>query len=643
MQQIKSFRRVRRATFVLLVVCAMTITGLLGYSFVHEQETARKYQDISASIVTTVVDQQLRETAAALATLEGLDRNRDNLSQTELQAQIASTKSLVSGIDNLLLFDANGTVTGATVDKLVGGNFAFRDYFQAAIEAPKGQLILSPPFQSSLDNNWKFTLSRALYAANGELSGVAAASFDTSLLTRLIGLQLGDESNHGASVILIHAGGMPILRVPLNTGFTRENLILPDSPLSAHIASGQLQSLTEGRISSQGSEALLDLRTVAPTGLYLNAPLIVVSAYAKNAAYSEWQLLSLLVIGAYLLLALGIIFLLRNEESHLIHERDIRQKLETQSRRLSSIIEGTNVGTWEWNVQTGEVVFNERWAEIIGYRLDDLGPLSIETWMSYAHPEDLDKSGQLLERHFRGELPYYECEARMRHKNGQWIWVLDRGKVAVWTEDGKPLWMYGTHQEITERKLAEEHTSQLAYFDSLTELPNRRLLHERLDQALIQARRNERTLALMFLDLDNFKPVNDNYGHQMGDRLLVEVAARLRGCVRASDTVGRTGGDEFVILLPEIADAEDAEKVAQKILATLQQPIALSETINVQTPPSIGISICINGANDGPSLMEQADQAMYAAKRAGRNCYRLYQPVEATSSLTGKTLPGRLA
>lgn len=137
---------------------------------------------------------------------------------------------------------------------------------------------------------------------------------------------------------------------------------------------------------------------------------------------------------------------------------DQKQKafeLSEQRRRLNDILTGTNVGTWEWNVQTGSVVFNERWADIIGYRLEELGPVSIETWTSFAHPDDLRISVELLDKHFTGLLPFYECEARMRHKDGHWVWVLDRGRVATWTEDGKPLLMSGTHQDITVRKNAE--------------------------------------------------------------------------------------------------------------------------------------------------------------------------------------------
>ncbi|MCB1159915.1 MAG: PAS domain S-box protein, partial [Leptospiraceae bacterium] len=134
--------------------------------------------------------------------------------------------------------------------------------------------------------------------------------------------------------------------------------------------------------------------------------------------------------------------------------KEAEKALLRERERLDSIIKGTNVGTWEWNVQTGETVFNERWAELIGYTLDELEPVSIETWTRHSHPEDLKESNKILQRVFNGELEHYECECRMRHRDGHWIWILDRGSVSSWTADGKPLYMSGTHQDITENKLA---------------------------------------------------------------------------------------------------------------------------------------------------------------------------------------------
>lgn len=145
---------------------------------------------------------------------------------------------------------------------------------------------------------------------------------------------------------------------------------------------------------------------------------------------------------------------------HLAHAREeLASALERQTQarwELASTIEGTNVGTWAWNVQTGETRFNERWAQMIGWDLAELQPVNIDTWVRHAHPDDLQRSGDLLQAHFRGDAPFYECEARMRHRLGHWVWVLDRGRVFTRTADGQPEWMYGTHQDISERKALEQ-------------------------------------------------------------------------------------------------------------------------------------------------------------------------------------------
>lgn len=129
--------------------------------------------------------------------------------------------------------------------------------------------------------------------------------------------------------------------------------------------------------------------------------------------------------------------------------------IKKERQRLASIIRGTNVATWEWNVQSGETIFNDRWAEMLGYTIDELQPISIETWQKLTHPEDLKKANQVLQAHFSGDIDYYDVEFRMKHKDGHWVWIQDRGSVSVWTEDGQPLLMQGTHHDITQRKVNE--------------------------------------------------------------------------------------------------------------------------------------------------------------------------------------------
>lgn len=137
-------------------------------------------------------------------------------------------------------------------------------------------------------------------------------------------------------------------------------------------------------------------------------------------------------------------------------QKRAEQRLMRSRDRMQSILDGTNVGTWEWNVKTGETRFNDRWAEIIGYQLHELMPVSIETWTGVTHPDDLANSFELIEKHFRGEADFYDCDCRVRHRDGHWVWVRDRGRVAEWDKDGNPVWMMGTHTDITERRAADE-------------------------------------------------------------------------------------------------------------------------------------------------------------------------------------------
>lgn len=213
-----------------------------------------------------------------------------------------------------------------------------------------------------------------------------------------------------------------------------------------------------------------------------------------------------------------------------------------------------------------------------------------------------------------------------RRKNGEHfpVWL---SITAVSGDDGGVSHYVATHTDITLRKAAEVEIQQLAYYDPLTGLPNRRLLQDRLHQAMSQAKRERSRLALLFLDLDKFKPVNDDFGHQAGDELLQAVAQRLQTCVRESDTVARIGGDEFVVLLPVIEAAPDARAVARKIHDALIAPFVLSQGQSVTISSSTGIAIYPEHGSNDAELTQHADAAMYQAKAAGRDRFAVYAPV----------------
>lgn len=235
--------------------------------------------------------------------------------------------------------------------------------------------------------------------------------------------------------------------------------------------------------------------------------------------------------------------------------------------------------------------------------------------------EDREFHLQTIDHAMRELIPWMN-EFRIRTPSGAIKWVRGQSQPER-QEDGAVLWS-GILVDITERKQMEEKIWNLAYFDPLTNLPNRRMLLDRLAQALLRAKRHQNSLAIMFLDLDNFKTINDLLGHDVGDELLKEVSVRLKACVRMNDTVSRHGGDEFLILLPEISLPDDAALVADKIIKAINVSVQIADNrLNIST--SIGIAVYpANGTDDIQELLKKADRSMYAAKAAGRNTYRFF-------------------
>ncbi|WP_370279919.1 diguanylate cyclase domain-containing protein [Pontibacterium sp.] len=321
------------------------------------------------------------------------------------------------------------------------------------------------------------------------------------------------------------------------------------------------------------------------------------------------EMLSIIVLLVVLVGVLLAVLMINRRSQHTI---------EVEKERLNEVIWGTRVGTWEWHIPSGKVTFNERWAEIAGYTLEELEPISIETWVSLCNEEDLEKSNELLQKNFSGELGYYECEARMKHKAGHWIWVLDRGKVVEWDKHGNPVRMSGTHQDITEQKKLYSKLDYMAHYDALTGLSNRALFYEKGIQAMLNAKRHRQGIAVLYIDLDGFKQVNDSCGHEAGDKVLVDAAARMKNLLRESDILCRLGGDEFAAIIQDVGTQKDGMKVAENIRAVLSKPYDV-ECSSANVSASIGVAFYPEDSTDLDELMRQADDAMYMSKQSGKN------------------------
>ena len=314
--------------------------------------------------------------------------------------------------------------------------------------------------------------------------------------------------------------------------------------------------------------------------------------------------------------------------------------LRENEERWKLALESTGDGVWDWYVQTGEEFFSKRLIEMYGFGEHELLDRAAEL-DALTHPDDQAQLQQDRQAHFDGLTPTYVSERRVRCKDGSWKWVLARGLVISRDAQGKPLRMIGTHTDITERKRSEALIWQQAHFDALTGLPNRNMLRDRLEHDLKKSRRDSLQLALLFIDLDHFKEVNDTLGHDSGDLLLIEAARRIRDCVRDSDTVARMGGDEFTVILTEVLDATSMERILQKILHALEAVFQLGDEL-VFVSASIGITMYPLDATEIEDLFKNADQALYVAKGAGRNRFSFFTPALQEAAQTRARLANDL-
>jgi diguanylate cyclase (GGDEF)-like protein/PAS domain S-box-containing protein len=236
-------------------------------------------------------------------------------------------------------------------------------------------------------------------------------------------------------------------------------------------------------------------------------------------------------------------------------------------------------------------------------------------------PEDYEKAMMNLQKTLQEGLVRNEEYTLLRKDGTRFIGELSAALIS--DTHGKPKAFIATTRDITKRKRAEEKLAYMATHDALTDLPNRMLFNDRLILALAYAHRNQRKLAVVLLDLDHFKDVNDSLGHSMGDKLLQAVGERLTSLLRKSDTVARMGGDEFMLILPEVFRVEDTDRVAEKILMAFRKPFVFdSHALHITT--SIGIAIYPNDGEDADTLVKNADIAMYRAKAQGRDNYQRY-------------------
>lgn len=317
-------------------------------------------------------------------------------------------------------------------------------------------------------------------------------------------------------------------------------------------------------------------------------------------------------------------------ENALKHDKD-EKRFQMLSHALMDIKDSVFFTDMEDNI----IYVNDAFCRTYGYHEEEIvGKEAAVLW-----DKDIENEYQqsIFPKALRGGL---KGEFLHRREDGSLFPVL-LSRAVIKDERKKPIAIAGIVRDITERKLIEQQFQSLAHFDSLTCLPNRTYMMEKLSQLLVQARWNNHTLALLFIDLDHFKKINDTLGHDAGDKMLKEVASRLVECVRDSDTVARMGGDEFMIILPKITKAQDAAVIAQRVIESFDSPFTLNGH-DCMIGASIGISQYPTDGDDYESLVKNADIAMYKAKEIGGKNYQFYNPAMNMAAFQQLVLENKL-
>ncbi|MBV2125413.1 MAG: EAL domain-containing protein [Candidatus Thiodiazotropha sp. (ex Ctena orbiculata)] len=316
---------------------------------------------------------------------------------------------------------------------------------------------------------------------------------------------------------------------------------------------------------------------------------------------------------------------LQDKNNALSKEIGVRRLTETALRkseeRFELAMRGANDGVYDWNLQSNEIYYSPRWKRMLGYEDHEL-PNEFSTWESLIDDKDRERSWEMLTDYINGRRDNFHIEFKMQHKDGHWVDILSRAFL-VRDAQGNAIRTVGTHVDISEKKRQEAHILRQAHYDGLTGLPNRFLAMDRLAQLLKEASRDVSKVAILFLDLDGFKRVNDTLGHETGDRLLVQAAERLQSVVREGDSVCRLGGDEFVVLLRNLGELTDARTVASSLISQFRHPFSLDERELVVTT-SIGIAVYPSDGITPTELLRNADTAMYHSKEQGRNTFNFF-------------------
>jgi diguanylate cyclase (GGDEF)-like protein/PAS domain S-box-containing protein len=630
-----SSRHRRAALGLLFGAIAALFVGLVAYQIyvTHQAAVAAAVTDVN-NLALVLESKLTDEFAAAQRTASAMvsniepDAMHPELAERYSPAVTHRLKDSIQYIPSasgLRYFDANGDRLYSSVDGDPPLNVADRPHFQLTKGSPIGTTVFSEVTLGRITRRVSIYLDQAIRSTDGSFLGIASVAFDLDSLHRHF--QSIDVGKAGVVALRRLDNGASIVRFPATIEV--DNKPTPDLPVRhAILRDGPVGVMhIESRID--GTQRIYGYRKIDAF------PLFIAVGIADSDYLAEWRKDSvMLLVSSSLFLAVlaAVFFRLAVVDSRRSRSESL---LSESEQRFRSLFEQAAVGVAQIETASGRFVrVNQRYCDLVGRSQDEMLAIDFQT---ITHPDDLQADLDKMEQFKTGRIREYRAETRYFRADGRLIWVSLTASLMGSPGDSLK-YHIAVVEDITERKRLEEKVRQLAFYDVLTELPNRRLLLDRLTQAMAAGKRTGRYGALLFLDLDNFKPLNDTHGHEAGDLLLIEVARRLRSSVREIDTVSRFGGDEFAVLLSDVvADKVESTKevgiIAEKIRVILVEPYLLEirrdantvTTVEHRCSASIGVVVFIDHECSQEDIIRRADNAMYQAKDAGRNTVAFHE------------------
>ena len=615
-----------------LLLVNLAVLGLAGWSLFQSRLQYEEGAAVATQNLTRLIEQEITSSVRTvdLALLAV---------QSEYERQRAAGGVLGSVLDDFIQEqlkrqpDLGGLrVTNAQGNSIygpgAGSSLGDRDYFLNLRNDPKAGLVISRPVLGRSSGEWVISLARGLQNPDGSFAGIVYGTLPLTHFTQVFSsLHLGP----GSSFAMFDDDFRLVARQPEPNGLANSVGTRFGSPqLQAVVKSGQAAGTYKGRSVVDNVERVSSYRKIHGT------PFNIVLGLATQDTLSDWRnevgktiALSTGFVLLTLLLSWFIFRAWKNQEAAVLALRDVNRTLDAEKHLNQTIIQSSPFAIYTRDRHGIVTAWNIAAEKLFGWTADEIVGKPLLTV-----PADKARETETLrEEVLRGES-IMQVEVQRQKRDGT-LFDISTTLAPLRDASGEINGYLAIASDITERKVAERQIEFLAYRDVLTGLPNRLLLHDRFEQAVAFAERAQTKVALLFLDLDNFKTINDSLGHAVGDSLLKEIASRLGECVRDTDTISRQGGDEFLIVLPDLRGADAITPVLLKIRDQLQTPFDI-DGHELTTSASIGVAIYPDDGLDFDTLLKKADTAMYRAKDGGRNSYRFFDEqmnVEAVEHL----------